>query len=102
MAEPYSLTAAYEPALAEAVATELHARVIQAEDAILTRSLESSRDDASREIRAQLTALRSAADALLRVKIREDGLEVQLTVCNSVSGLLSCGADFTVRRVVCQ
>jgi len=86
-----------ERAIAETDMMQQHSRV--AEAARLTRSLEISRDDASPELQAELTAARSAADGFLKVKTEKVGLEVQLTVCSSVPELLSCSAHFTVRRV---
>jgi hypothetical protein len=73
MAKPYSWTAPYERALAETDINQLHARVLEAEDAMLTRCLEIRRDDKSKEIQAELTALRAAADELLKVKTEKLG-----------------------------
>ena len=73
MAQPYSWTAPYERALAETDLTQLHARVLDAEDSMLTRSLEIPRDDKSPEMLAELSALRAAADELLKVKIEKLG-----------------------------
>jgi hypothetical protein len=73
MSRPYSWTAPYERALAETEIDQLHARVLAAEDAKLIRSLEISRDDKSTEIQAELSALRAAADELLKVKTEKLG-----------------------------
>ena len=73
MAKPYPWTAPYERALAETDIGQLHARVLEAEDAMLMRSLEIPRDDKSTEIQAELSALRAAADELLKVKTEKLG-----------------------------
>jgi hypothetical protein len=72
MSQPYSWTAPYERALAEIDIGQLHARVLEAEDAMLMRSLEI-RDDKSTEVQAELSALRAAADELLKVKTEKLG-----------------------------
>jgi hypothetical protein len=68
MAEAYSWTTSYDRAIAETDIAQLHARVIEAEDAMLTRSLEIPRDDLSPETQAELAALRAATDGLLKIK----------------------------------
>jgi hypothetical protein len=73
MAQPYSWTAPYERALTETDLAELHARVLEAEDSMLTRALEIPRDDKSPEVQAELSALRAGADELLKVKIEKLG-----------------------------
>jgi hypothetical protein len=77
MKEAYSWTASYERAVAEIDVAQLHARVIEAEDAMLTRSLEIPRDAMSPETQAELVAIRDAADGLL--KIKRDKLQWRLT-----------------------
>jgi hypothetical protein len=76
MAEAYSWTTSYERAIAETDMTQLHSRVVEAEDAMLTRSLEISRDDTSPETQAELAALRAAADGLLKVKTDKLGWRI--------------------------
>jgi hypothetical protein len=71
--KPYSWTAQYERAIAETDVATLHTRVLEAEDAMLTRSLEIPRDDVSSETQAELEALRAASDGLLKVKIDKLG-----------------------------
>ena len=73
MTKPYSWTAPYERALAETDIDQLHARVLEAEDAMLASCLEISCADKSTEIEAELTALRDAADELLKVKTEKLG-----------------------------
>jgi len=73
MAEPYSWTAACERALNETDATQLHARVLEAEDAIMERSLDLSQGDRSLDDIAELEAMRVATNGLLKIKVDKLG-----------------------------
>jgi hypothetical protein len=66
MAQPYSWTAAYERAQNETDPTKLQDVVMAAEEAMVQRRMELSRDEVGAE--AELVALRSAATELLKIK----------------------------------
>jgi hypothetical protein len=73
MAQSYSWTAAYDRALAETDAAQLHTRVLEAEDAMMARSMEISRDDKSPATVAELDAMHKATDGLLKIKSEKLG-----------------------------
>jgi hypothetical protein len=73
MAMPYSWTAAFERALNENDATQLHDRVLEAEDAIMERSVDLSQVDRSLDDVAELEAMRLATSGLLKIKVEKLG-----------------------------